>query len=200
MRRLTAAFAVVLCLLAGPAWAHKIKVFATVEGAEISGYAYLPGGKRIEGAEVQVLGPDGVVLGRLTTAADGTFRMTAESRMDHRLVVDLGDGHRAEFLVPAGQFSQSLPGAAAASSSGGTEPRIEKAQNSPQGPVAASIDETRLQAVVEAAVARQVNPLRADIDAWRDDVRLHDILGGLGYIAGLAGLALYLTRRRERRN
>jgi nickel transport protein len=49
---------------------------------------------------------------------------------------------------------------------------------------------------VERAVARQIRPLREALEAERSRARLHDILGGLGYIAGLAGLALWWRSRK----
>ena len=51
---------------------------------------------------------------------------------------------------------------------------------------------------VEAAVARQIRPLREELLATRDALRLQDILGGLGYIFGLTGLALWWRSRRTR--
>lgn len=53
---------------------------------------------------------------------------------------------------------------------------------------------------LEQAVARQVLPLREALAEAQAQASLRDLLGGLGYIAGLAGFALWWTRRRERRH
>lgn len=53
-----------------------------------------------------------------------------------------------------------------------------------------------LVALVEEAVARQVRPLREQLLAHEERVRLRDILGGIGYILGLAGLVLWWHARR----
>ncbi|MBK5965704.1 hypothetical protein CCR95_16830, partial [Thiocystis minor] len=53
-----------------------------------------------------------------------------------------------------------------------------------------------LIAAIDQAVARQVRPLREQLIAAQDEVRLRDILGGLGYILGLTGLALWWRSRR----
>jgi nickel transport protein len=53
-----------------------------------------------------------------------------------------------------------------------------------------------VETLVERAVARQIRPLREALEAERSRARLHDILGGLGYIAGLAGLALWWRSRK----
>jgi len=53
---------------------------------------------------------------------------------------------------------------------------------------------------IEQAVSRQIAPLRRELAAFRDRQRLQDVLAGIGYIAGLAGVTFYFlgVRRRER--
>jgi nickel transport protein len=53
-----------------------------------------------------------------------------------------------------------------------------------------------LVAAIEGAVNRQVRPLRAQLIAAEERTRLQDILGGIGYIAGLTGLVLWWRSRR----
>lgn len=42
----------------------------------------------------------------------------------------------------------------------------------------------------------QIIELRREIHELKTSIRFHDILGGIGYIFGLVGLALYLKKRR----
>jgi hypothetical protein len=60
--------------LAGPAEAHKLKVFATVEGAEVTGYAFFVGGGRPQGAAWIVTDGAGSEIARGETDAAGGFR------------------------------------------------------------------------------------------------------------------------------
>jgi nickel transport protein len=69
----------------------------------------------------------------------------------------------------------------------------------PAAELAPAEPEADLAAVVDEAVARHVGPLRAQLDAYEARLRLHDVLGGLGWIAGLAGLAAWLQARRGRK-
>jgi nickel transport protein len=48
-----------------------------------------------------------------------------------------------------------------------------------------------LETAIARTVARQIQPLREELIAAEDRVRLRDILGGVGYILGLTGLALW---------
>lgn len=202
-RRLLPALALLLvAVLATPALAHKIKVFATTEGTAITGYVYFPGGSRPAGAPVTVTAPDGSVLGTMTTDAEGGFRFEATRRIDHIVTVDTGDGHRGSFLVKAEQLPRALAGdgepapgaiaggfsAGAATAGGATAPAVA---------VGATFDPALLEDVIARAVAREVNPLREQLEAYEEKVRMHDILGGLGWIAGLTGIAFFVLARRR---
>jgi len=60
-------------------------------------------------------------------------------------------------------------------------------------------DADRSNADVEA-IGRQVAALRRDFDRFRNEIRLRDVLGGLGYILGIMGTAFYFlgVRRKEK--
>lgn len=189
MRRVVIALAL-LIVLAPPALAHGVNVFATAEGRTIKGFAYFSGGERLPGAKVAIHGPDKAVLGETITDDNGAFAFEASRRMDHVVVVNTGDGHAASFVVRAVQLPESLP-------EGG---RLA------QGPGAAGAEpadhdehDHELEEMVEEAVARQIGPLREQLVAYEAKVRWHDVLGGVGYILGLFGIAFYVAGRRKGR-
>lgn len=163
-----AAAQILFLALAFPAEAHKLKVFATAEGAAIIGSAYFAGGGKAMGAEGSLQAPDGTQEARFTTAEDGSFRVQARAGADHTIVVDAGDGHVARF-----------------------EMRAEDGAPAPSAAPAPGLD------AVEAAVARQIRPLREQLDAYEDRVRLHDLMGGIGTIFGLFGVFAWISSRRR---
>jgi nickel transport protein len=181
-----------LSLFAGSALAHKLKVFARVEAGEIHGSAYFVGGAPASGVTVRVLDADGVALAQLAPDVEGRFRYRPSAPGDYLVEVDSGDGHVARWRLAATEFSP-----AAAVPAGQTE--VAAAPQNVTGPAPASprepVPDAALAALVEEAVARQVGPLREQLQAYEDKVRLHDVLGGLGYILGLAGLALWWRSR-----
>ena len=165
-RRVWAAAQILVALaLSTPAQAHKLKVFATVEGAEIVGTAYFAGGGKAMGAEGRLLTADGAEEARFVTAEDGGFRLKAPAGVDHTIVVDAGDGHVARASLTA------------------LEPAAAPASGQPMD-------------AVEAAVARQIRPLREQLDAYEERVRLHDLMGGIGTIFGLFGVFAWVRSRR----
>ena len=193
----------VLMLCAAPALAHKLNVFAAAEGARIEGSAYFVGGAKASGARILVTDAAGSVLAELEPAADGSFSYQASAPVEHRIIAETGDGHRAEWRVTgeelAGGFHSGhmeVPQAAAA------ERGAADATEAITGPVGGEmpVDQPEvlapdIAAAIERAVARQVRPLREELLATRDALRLQDILGGIGYIFGLAGLALWWRSR-----
>lgn len=183
-----AMFAVAWCPGAS---AHLLKVFAWAEGNEIHGYAYTAGGGRAPGARITVHGPDDATLATLQPDGKGEFHYVTEDRGPHRIVADSGDGHRASWTVSAAELGAADSGGAAAPGEAGDAP------DEPQARPATS--DHRLAALVERAVARQVGPLRAELQAHAERARLGDVVGGIGFIFGIAGVVLWWRSRRGRR-
>ena len=174
------------------AYSHKLKVFATAVGADISGYAYFVPGGRAQEASVIVKRADGSIADTLHTNENGDFSFAATSATDHAILVDAGDGHEARYTVHASEITiggQATPVPAATSA-----PADQSVQTA--SPAAGTVD---IAPIVEQAVARQLRPLREQIDAWQEKIWFHDVLGGLGYIIGIAGLFYGLTGTRRAR-
>lgn len=164
-----------LAATASPAAAHKLKVFATAEGPHVQGYVYLGGGVRPEGVPVRVLGPDGRVIAETTTGPEGRFSLDAAAD-GARTVVATTEGHQGTWTL-----DPAVEPAAPASTTGDTP----------------ATDTAALESLVEHAVARQIVPLREQLSAYEDRTRWHDVLGGLGWIAGLFGLVAWVSARRK---
>lgn len=201
--------AALVLILSGaePAFAHKLLVFATADGATIEGQAYFAGGQPARGARVQVLAADGTPLAELTPDAEGRFTYQARTAAEHRIVADGADGHRAEWRIGADELAGAVGGAAAvavaAPATAGpaaAAPARDAATDVPPAADAANstvaAPSPALIAAIERAVARQVRPLREELAAAQARARLTDVLGGIGYIVGLTGLALWWLRRR----
>lgn len=187
--------AVVLLLDARCAYAHKLKLFATAEGKIISGYAYLSGGTRLRNRSVQVCSPSGDKLGQAMTNENGEFAFSARCKCDHVLKIDTGDGHAAEFVVKADDLPDDLPAF-------GNSPKA--------GSVSAASAETKLtddagqllaakdvQRMIAKAVSKQIRPLREQLDRMEERISLRDVIGGVGYLLGVTGIAFYFLGLRR---
>lgn len=190
----------VLLLFAPAASAHALRVFAFADGPRIEGTAYFAGGGAAPGARIVVKDTDGNTLARFTPAGDGSFSYRARAMSDHVIEARTGDGHLARWTVTASELAGGFPdvgrpdaGDESRSGAAGTSGvgRSETEQRARFDPA--------LEAAIERAVARQVRPVREELAAARDAFRLKDILGGVGYLFGLAGLALWWRSRRKGR-
>jgi nickel transport protein len=162
-----------------PVSAHGIHLHLRVEGDEIRGRADFVGGGPVTEARITVYSPGGRTLGSTKTDDEGRFAYTPREAVDHRFRLDAGAGHAVEETVKTGELPASL---LTASDDG-----------------SAASNETDLEQKTTDTLSRQIGELREEIARLRRSIRLHDILGGIGYIAGLAGLWFYLKARRVRR-
>lgn len=80
------------------------------------------------------------------------------------------------------------------------DPTAQTANPAAGTSVRSTVEPEALQGMIEAAVAQKLRPLQREIVELREEIRLHDILGGIGYIVGIAGISFYFlgVRRRDR--
>jgi nickel transport protein len=166
----------------GPAQAHKLKVFATVEGGEVKGYAFFIGGGRAAQTAWVARDAAGAPFASGTTDGEGRFAFPApQPPTDATVTVDTREGHVASMTLPASRFGGRAVAAAPALPTDGST----------------TIDpDARLAALVEAAVQRQVAPLLERIEQLDSRLRYADILSGIFLILGLAGIGLWARGRR----
>lgn len=206
-----AALIVLVAALAWPATglAHGLVVFASSEGRTISGWVNVQGGGGLEGATVQVFGPDDSRLGEVTTGREGSFEFVAERRCDHTFVVAAAGGHRAEYTVSAGELPPDLPGPGSTQATAGR--RVESGEDestAQSGPPADSTGpgqhpspgrmQEQVKQAVESVVVRHVRPLREELRRYRQEATIRDVLAGIGFILGITGVAFYLKAGRKR--
>ena len=196
-------------LMAGTALAHKVRIFAYEESGAIVGETAFSGGRAARNAEILVKdAATGTTLTSTRTDEKGTFRfqIPEQARRDHlnlQLIVNAGEGHRGEWALAADEY---LPASDLASDPEGVTHAGEKTveNNMPKTPVSAVeqpiiMDETLLRRVVEEAVEKKLGPVKHMLAAAMDQgPRLQDILGGIGYLIGLAGIIAYFKSRSSR--
>ena len=204
--------------------AHKLKAFATAEGAIVSGYAYFTPGGRAQQADVTITGPGGVEVLKTGVNGQGEFQFVAKQKVGYVITVDGGDSHIANFTIHAADLPDSLPApvdakilpldpptaaAAAAATAATTAEAVESgpptATAGPAAPASAAanivaVDPAALRALIRESVAREVNPLREQLDAFQEQIGWRDVVSGLGYIFGLCGVAYFFGTWRSNRH
>jgi nickel transport protein len=173
--------------------AHGIHVFAHAHDCTIHGEASFDDEAPVKNARVVFSAPSGEKLGETTTDDEGRFQFDARVRADHLIVVDAGAGHQGRHTLKAAELPDDLPlpGGRVADAAAESASADERAE--PTTP-----EERRLRALIKSAVQEQIVPLREQIDRFQRKTRVHDVVGGVGYILGIMGLAYYFLGRSRR--
>jgi nickel transport protein len=197
--------AAAIALPVGEAAAHSIRVLASGEGRRIAGYAYFSKTARARDSVVVLRGPDGVEIARARTNDIGEFAFDVTARADYQVAVDTGDGHQASYRVEAIELDASLPPYDSSSSSSSLSLSSSSSSSSSfSAPSPSSSSPSSSTALSSAEAHRMLAEMlarqREQLDDFESRTRLRDILGGVGYILGLTGLAFFFlgARRRER--
>ena len=173
-------------LAMSPAHAHRLRVFATVEQGEIAGYAYFVGGPRAKGVSVVFRDDGDRELQRADTDAQGSFKWRPEPPQTIKIVVDAGEGHVGSVVIDSARFSGR---------------RAEADTTEEAGPEAqatlSSAHREMIESAVDAAVERHARTLLEKFEAMETRTRFNDIVGGIGMILGMAGVALWAMARRK---
>ncbi len=194
LMRMTVCSFVILLLWTGSAAAHRVNVFAWVEGDTVYTESKFSGGKRVKGGEVLVYDAKGNLLLSGKTDTEGGFSFNIPQKTAMRIVLKAGTGHRGEWTIPRSEVDPEASGSPSAPAHG--KPSDTPKTESPRP----SADPDQIRHTLEQTLDRRLNPILKMIAASQDKgPTLRDILGGIGYILGLMGLAAYIHFRRKAR-
>ncbi len=197
---------IILFSLAGPVAAHKVMVFAWVNGNTVHTESKFSGGRKVKAGKIEVFDPKGQLLLGGKTNDQGEFSFPIPQSTALKIVLTAGMGHRGEWTITKDEIIN-------ASSANATSPAIENATGKkmtsaagtkntviqpPATETTLSTDE--IQQVVEKALDRKLEPIyRMLAEAREHKPTIADVVGGIGYIIGLVGLAAYLHARRQQK-
>jgi nickel transport protein len=176
--------------------AHKVTVFAWVEGDTVFTQSKFAGGRLAKGARLEVYNSAGEKLLEGASDDQGQFAFKAPKPEALRIVLTAGAGHRGEWQVAAEEFTAAtvMPKPAAAEA-GNIPPQTTAPTHSSADTV--TLSSAELQALIENAIDRRLVPVLRRLEQQGQEPSLNDIIGGIGYILGLVGLGAYMHSRRK---
>ena len=203
-------------------YAHKVQMFAYPEGDTVFVEGYFADGKKPKKSEVMVYDNGGKVLFSGVTDDEGKLSFKIPQKTDLRVTLNAGMGHKAEYTLPASELNGSNPPLLPFSKGGekkmaldkGGETKgvvnkggdkneaLSKVELTEKGRASqiSQLDEAQVQAIVEKAVERAVGeaikPLVRSFTEMTQKNSLTTIIGGIGYIFGFMGIALYFKSRK----
>lgn len=187
--------ALMFLAIIGSAEAHKLKVFAAVEGQSVHGYAFFIGGGRAENTSFVAKDGAGTTLAEGLTDGQGVFAfdLPKPPSSDVTITVDTHEGHIASATLAASRFGTTATAGAAAAAAQPTADADTKAA----APATGGATDAQIAALVDAAVQRQVEPLMEQIEQMDSRLRISDVVSGVFLILGLAGMATWAMGRRK---
>jgi nickel transport protein len=186
---------------APPVTAHKVIIFAWVEGDMVHSESKFSGGKPIKEGDILVYDETDTLLLQGKTDDQGGFSFPLPKAPPLIVELNAGMGHMARWeLEPedgAGVPFQpdtaesEIPAPAAPDKgkkslpSGGNMPPAEQTQ--------------ALETMIEKALDKKLKPVMTLLGQMQDTgPSFSDIMGGIGYIVGLVGLGAYLKSRQPK--
>ncbi|KUG27159.1 hypothetical protein ASZ90_003006 [hydrocarbon metagenome] len=217
------------------AWAHRVNLFAYVDGGRIVTESWFSKSSRVREGLIEVFdAATGEKLLSGTTDDQGNFAFdippaARQRKADLRITLKAGEGHGNETMVKAGEYLNSpaaiapaspvptaspgapdAPGAPAAGnvvvspppSAASPEPSaMPAATGTPVPPPAASSAPVSPDPALLAAMDRMLDaklaPVKSMLAESLDPApSMTEILGGIGWIFGLMGVAAYFKSRK----
>ena len=156
--------------------AHRVVAAVYAIDGVIEGEIGFSNGKMARDALVEIFAESGEKLGELYTDSNGFFTYRPPSVQALSFRADLSAGHIARVDLAAEDLSAGLFAAEGADANAGQNRRSEGASS---------------------GLRRDIVNLRKDIAAFRAERRFQDILGGIGFILGLFGIAAFVMGRKK---
>ncbi|MGO9568155.1 MAG: hypothetical protein ACLP5H_11490 [Desulfomonilaceae bacterium] len=202
--------ALVIVLLSGVSgWAHKVNVFAYVEGDKVVVEGYFSGNVKAQNSVVEVLDSDGkkILEGKTDDKGIYSFKLAdlPPLKGDIKIVLEGGMGHKADFTLSQADLPVSTQKTPA------PEPKTEEmkitgpplADAQPPGQVQ---DSALMKKIVEDAVEQKIQPLikmlgnqqKMLMEQKDKGPTIAEVVGGIGWILGIAGIAGYFMGRKRK--
>lgn len=194
-----------LCL-ADVSLAHRVTVFAFVDGDAVRVECSFRKNQKVKHGKLVVSDHEtGAFLLEGTTDVQGVFRFRPDAaflKTGHGLniLLQAGEGHQNDWQMTAEELQALSPaGCPAKGGVGGvsvSETSVPQAFAEEAVPPVPVIDAAALEALVGKVMDAKLAPVKQALARQENDgPDVRDIVGGIGWILGLLGLAAYLRYR-----
>jgi nickel transport protein len=173
-------------------FAHKVNIFAYVEGDKVYTESYFNDGKKCIDSKIEVFDNQGNKLLEGLTDGEGEFSFEVPPEDgDLKIVLDAGMGHRAEYIIPANELRGVM---------GLIKEKSEELIPA-VSPEISSLDLKEIQSLIEDALDKKLEPIMREMTeikkSQEDKISPTEIIGGIGYIIGIFGIVAYFLSRKR---
>ncbi|MBW1724377.1 MAG: hypothetical protein JRD87_08940 [Deltaproteobacteria bacterium] len=194
-----------LLFLPAPASAHKVTIFAWVDGDTVHTQSKFSGGKRVKNTPVLVFDPKDVLLLDGKTDKNGMFSFKIPQKTSLKIVLKASTAHMALWKIPVEALGGTEPENAAK-----TDALQDSLKTSPDsvdiethkqvsGSSTVTLEKREIEEIIDASLDKKLAPITEILaDSIHRGPGITEIMGGLGYIFGLVGVALYFANRKRK--
>ncbi len=183
---------VLLCVLVAittsDAIAHKVNIFAYVEGDMVYTESYFSDGKKVKGGIVEVYDSKGNKLLTGTTNEKGEFNFKPPREEDLKIVLRASLGHQNTYTLSREEISGMVE-AEKPQEQASTDYKVEEAF-----PI--SVDQ--IKEIINHSLDEKLRPIMRQLSkAEQGRVSVTEVIGGIGYIFGIMGLIFYVMSKKK---
>lgn len=205
----------IFCLIFAMLWllllpvsvsAHNVTVFAWVDGDTIHTQSKFSGGKRVKNAPIVVYDVKDVLLLEGKTDENGMFSFKIPKKTALKIVLKASMGHLAVWKLQAEELGEAESKTAAQptgmktslvtdSDSAGIQKNVDVSESTKM-----SLGRREIEEIINASLDKKLRPITEMLaDAMNHEPGFTEIMGGIGYILGIVGIALYFANRKRNR-
>lgn len=189
----------------GVSWAHKVNVFAYVDGDSIQVEAYFTRSQKVRFGKLTITDlATGEKLLEGTTNEQGLFRFQPDQTFVKRgnamnILLNAGEGHQSNWEIAPEELavlSESTPSAKPADGQTAIAAQTSQAGPEKREQSAVIMDAAEMEALIGKVLDAKLSPIKQTLARQEDSgPSVRDIVGGVGWIIGLLGLATYMKYR-----
>ncbi|WP_027368790.1 hypothetical protein [Desulfocurvibacter africanus] len=195
-----------------PTLAHRVTVFAWVDGDTVRTTSQFSRNNKVHSGLIEVMDAatgELLVSGRTNNQGEFSFEIPPAVRargMDLRVALKAGEGHAGEWIVPAAEYmvqagAVSMKQSEQTEMSGQAKP-VETSGQAGADPAVTpqvSADMQAIEQAVERALERKLAPVtRMLAEQMQAGPSVPEIVGGIGWLVGLAGIGAWLAARKKK--
>ncbi len=199
----------VIFVLPDNTFAHKVTVFAWVEGDTVYTESKFSGGRKAKNTPIEVMDGQGKKILEGKTDENGKFSFKVPQKSEMKIVLLAGMGHQGEWTILIEEFEEETAEQSEKQTpykGGAIKPDkiiktdITSEENTGTSPCITSED---IQNLVEKTLDKKLNPVISKLNKLSDQDHgpgVSDIFGGIGYILGLVGIGAYFNYRNKKKD
>jgi len=189
----------VIFVSASYTFAHRVVLFAYVEGDKVFTESYFSDGKRCQDSRIEVFDSLGNKLLEGKTDKNGEFSFNPPKKTDLRIVLTASMGHKDEYTIPSGELGGEAGGSSPGSESHKAAKKVFGAENGSSPRQLTPREVEQIRTVVEEILDEKLKPvMRLLSKPQAEGISFVQVMGGIGFIFGIMGIILYFRSRRGR--